>query len=227
VANAESPADPDFVNPCDYLAPCVLELACSENQDTAVTFNLTVMRDADQGFFDVAVNFEDIFCSAKVDSCYSEAGEDPGFIELLFDENGDRVETAVMATACSAGTDDANTVMWMSHIEVACNGGAVKFTIDPTGDNSNDSNTDGQPGDDCIDLAYTALYRPRVHRGQQPRHAGAGLCDLRRTRRSVRVRPTAMSASTRSSPAPPGHRSASGGRWARAERMCSAERHPT
>ncbi len=63
-----SPAD--FVNPCAAPGDCVLEFECLENADVLVEFNLTVMRNAQQGFFDIVVNFEDIFCSAKFDSCY-------------------------------------------------------------------------------------------------------------------------------------------------------------
>ncbi len=48
---------------------CTLDVLCEENADNLVEFNFTVMRDAQQGFFDIAVNFEDIFCSAKFDSC--------------------------------------------------------------------------------------------------------------------------------------------------------------
>lgn len=62
--------DPDFINPCPYNDACVLDFPCKENKDTQVVFNLTIMRDADQGFFDIAVNFEDVFCSAKFETCY-------------------------------------------------------------------------------------------------------------------------------------------------------------
>lgn len=68
-----SPLYPDFQNPCPSTAPCVLDFACQENADVAVEFNLTIMRRAQQGFFDIAVNFEDVFCSAKFDSCYEGA----------------------------------------------------------------------------------------------------------------------------------------------------------
>ncbi len=75
--------DPDFINPCDYLAPCVMEVACNENQDTPVTFNLTVIRDAEQGFFDIGVNFKDIFCSAKSESCKPETITDSNTVNSM------------------------------------------------------------------------------------------------------------------------------------------------
>ncbi len=131
--------DADFENPCDFETPCVVKVRCAENEDTSVVFNLTVMRDAEQGFFDVAVDFEDIFCSMKVDTCYD--GNRP--IDLLFDEQGERVETAVIAAACSAGADEAGTVMWMSPLTVTCDGG-VSFRLNPTGN--------GVPGNQGVDV---------------------------------------------------------------------------
>jgi len=68
--NTTTDGDPDFQNPCRAEDPCVLSFPCVENTDTLVQFNITVMRGAEQGFFDIAVNFEDVFCSAKFDSCY-------------------------------------------------------------------------------------------------------------------------------------------------------------
>ena len=96
-------------NPCPYdpSAPnqgaCVLEAMCVENHDTAVVVNLTIMRDAKQGFFDAGVNFEDVFCSLKVDcSRETPSGEAP--IDLLFSPaDGQRVPTVVLGFACTGG----------------------------------------------------------------------------------------------------------------------------
>jgi hypothetical protein len=110
----------DYQNPCPADLPCVLDVACAENADTPVTFNLTVMRQANQGFFDVAINFDDIFCSAKVDCTYDAEGNQP--IELLFDpETGDRTQTAVVAVACTAGPgEDVDTTLLMNDIRIQC-----------------------------------------------------------------------------------------------------------
>jgi hypothetical protein len=70
-----------YVDPCP--SGCSLAVACAENADTPVTFNFTIMGQADQGFFDVAVNFDDVFCSAKLDDCNTL--DQP--IELVFDPN--------------------------------------------------------------------------------------------------------------------------------------------
>jgi len=65
-------ASDEYRNPCPVGGgQCKLSVACEENADAAVVSNLTVMRDAIQCFFDIAVNFEGIFCSAKVD-CLAE-----------------------------------------------------------------------------------------------------------------------------------------------------------
>ncbi len=121
---------PDFNNPCPLGAPCVLAVPCEENRDTAVTFNLTIMRRADQGFFDVAVNFEDIFCSAKLDCQY-----DTGPIQLLHNPNKPgqpRDQTAVLAFACTTGTGDvADTRLHLSPITVTC-GANAPIVLDPT-----------------------------------------------------------------------------------------------
>lgn len=57
-------------NPCVDAAGaevgCTLDVLCEENADARVAFDFTVMREANQGFFDIAVSFEDVFCSAKV-----------------------------------------------------------------------------------------------------------------------------------------------------------------
>ncbi len=141
--------DPDFVNPAPYNKALVMKFPCEENEDTRVTFNLTVMRDADQGFFDIAVNFEDIFCSMKIDTCTDDGDDGVEPIKLLFgDEEGEgRVETAVIASACSAGTDDANTEMWMAPLQVSCDGG-VTFNLDPTG-GATESTPGEQGNQDC------------------------------------------------------------------------------
>ncbi len=110
----------DWQNPCPGIAPCKLNVTCQENADTPVSFNLTIMRAAQQGFFDVAVNFDAIFCSAKVDCTYDDAGNEP--IELLHDPaTGERTQTAVIGLACSAGPgSDVDTAILMNDIRVYC-----------------------------------------------------------------------------------------------------------
>jgi hypothetical protein len=115
----------NYVNPCGTNG-CSLQVQCRENADTPVTFNFTIMGQADQGFFDIAVNFDDIFCSAKLDTCYGEEPTSPQ-IRMLFDPiTGERIPTAVLALACTAGADAANgTWLHLGVVEVKCEGDTV------------------------------------------------------------------------------------------------------
>lgn len=140
-------------NPCldrdGHEIGCTLNVLCQENADALVEFNFTVMREANQGFFDVAVNFNDIFCSAKFDCAYAAEGvcsgpngtcttgtlvagkaacdthadcvvEDP--IELLHDGQGERGRTFVLGFACTAGPGtDVDTELYLNDLELDCN----------------------------------------------------------------------------------------------------------
>jgi hypothetical protein len=115
----------EWQDPCP--SGCELSIDCAENQDSQVQFNLTVLRQAKQGFFDIAVSFNDIFCSAKFDTCY-EGDEQIG---LLHGDDGERDWTGVFGFACTAGSGDAVTKLLYSDIAVEC--GDTTFPIDPTG----------------------------------------------------------------------------------------------
>lgn len=119
----------DFENPCPPSAPCSKNVECVENADTQVEFDLTVLRDANQGFFDIAVSFDDIFCSAKFDC----AEPDGGPIELLYGPDGERAPTAVMGLACTAGPGQ-KTHLYMSDVEIVCDSRSAPtvISIDPT-----------------------------------------------------------------------------------------------
>ena len=109
----------DWQDPC--AAGCTLDVPCSENRDTAVEFNLTVVRDAKQGFFDIGVNFADIFCSAKLD-CHDALLHNPS--------TGERDTTAVIAFACTAGEGDTTT-LYMNDIRVECAGSGETHYVNP------------------------------------------------------------------------------------------------
>lgn len=115
----------DWVNPTAN-GPLVRVAECRENADTLVEFNVTILRSAEQGFFDVAVNFDDIYCSAKLD-CVDESGAP---ISLVSNAVGERDTTAVLAMACSAGVG-ADTHLYMDDIEIACASGESYF-LDPS-----------------------------------------------------------------------------------------------
>ncbi len=137
----------EFVNPAPAGRPIIVEAECEENADTSVVINLTVMRDAEQGFFDIAVNFEDIFCSAKVD-CTDE----------LLHDGADRGPTAVFGFVCTAGTTaDGVQPTWlhMTDIELVCDGQAP-LQFDPS----------GQPGNNGALGAAPTFFDTGIYRGQ-------------------------------------------------------------
>ncbi len=136
----------EWQDPCGTNG-CTLDVLCEENADARVEFNFTVMRDANQGFFDIAVNFKDIFCSAKLDTCY---GTEP--IKLVFGADSTRDWTAVFGFACTSGAGAANNTRLMySDLKVTC--GATIFPIDPTLAKGNQSVTVG------ADTLHYGIYR--------------------------------------------------------------------
>ncbi len=111
---------------------CQRTVTCEPNQDAAVVFDLTVMRRAEQGFFDIAVEFEDIFCSAKLD-CEDDDAEP---LKLLYDASGQRAETVVLGLACTAGPA-ADTHIYLTDVTITCSTGAP-VTLSPSiGDGGN------------------------------------------------------------------------------------------
>lgn len=117
----------DFKNPAPAGSPVYVDRVCLPNADVPVTFDLTVMRRANQGFFDVAVNFDDLFCSAKID-CERDGGQT---LDLLFDpDSGARVPTVVMTLACTGGLA-ADTHLWLDRPLLTCGAGpAIALPID-------------------------------------------------------------------------------------------------
>jgi hypothetical protein len=148
-------------NPCP--AGCTLTANCRENADTFVEFNLTILRQANQGFFDIGVNFEDIFCSAKVD-CRDAAGEP---LKLLFRPGtGSRDTTVVSALACTAGPGSAvQTVLYRNPLAISCSGSSTVL-VDPRGD-GNAWSTDPAPSD-VIYQAATYASAETITCGGQP-----------------------------------------------------------
>jgi len=98
----------------------VQNVDCLENADVSVTFDITIMREAQQGFFDVAVNFQDIFCSAKLDCVRSGTDDD---LELLHNPlTGGRDLTAVIGFACTSSPTANTTYLYMNDPVVSCTG---------------------------------------------------------------------------------------------------------
>jgi len=107
-----SPAD--FANPT--LGPGGAEVplsltgvSCAPDADTPVRFELTLSRAAQQGFFDFAISFDSIFCSAKLDCAPA----------LLFDGDGQRGPTAILTFACASDADRPTT-LYLSDLTLTC-----------------------------------------------------------------------------------------------------------
>lgn len=115
---------------------CFKNITCNESQDSFVDFNITLMRDANQGFFDIAVNFQDLFCSAKFDCEYSDdpatSENEAGPIKLLFN-GANRGNTAVLAFACTSGLNGSATNLYLNDVAVSCdNGTSSELDVSPT-----------------------------------------------------------------------------------------------
>ncbi|PKN57038.1 MAG: hypothetical protein CVU56_12925, partial [Deltaproteobacteria bacterium HGW-Deltaproteobacteria-14] len=84
--------------PLDIVLPPPVQEAftCAENADTFVSVDVYVALAASQGFLDLSVSFEDIFCSAKVD-CAPALLQHP--------TTGERGPTLVTGFACTGGAD--------------------------------------------------------------------------------------------------------------------------
>ena len=105
--------------------PVTRDVACAPNADVAVAFDMTVVREAQQGFFDVAVTFQDIFCSAKLD-CEKDGADGPEPLTLLFNPlTGAREATAVLAFSCTAGPDAPATYLHLDDLRIGCTDGTT------------------------------------------------------------------------------------------------------
>lgn len=124
-----------------------LTAECRENADTPVVFNLTVMRNARQGFFDVAIDFEDVHCSAKLD-CVDDLLHDPA--------TGARGPTVVLGFACTSGQDadgtPQDTFLYLDDVRIECTNPIATYTFDPT-------EGPGQVGGQPPGIFQTAFYR--------------------------------------------------------------------
>jgi len=112
----------------DNPGPLTQTVTCEANADVAVRFDLTIARRATQGFFDVAISFDDIFCSAKLD-CLEDAGDPNSTIELLHNSDGDRDTTFVLGFACTGGLGGADTWQYLDDVVVTCGADAVSVDV--------------------------------------------------------------------------------------------------
>ncbi|PKN56912.1 MAG: hypothetical protein CVU56_13805 [Deltaproteobacteria bacterium HGW-Deltaproteobacteria-14] len=107
-------------------AALVREIVCVANADQAVSFDITVARRAQQGFFDIAVQFSDFFCSAKAD-CVDDHGD---LLRLVFGPDGSRWPTTVVAIACTSGEAGVPVELYLTDPELTCANGTTPIAID-------------------------------------------------------------------------------------------------
>jgi|GEM_PF-711674 len=143
-----------WVNPT-VPSPLTREVTCVADADAAVTFDVTIARAATQGFFDVAVSFEDLFCSAKLD-CESD---DHGDLELLHDASGARRMTAVLGFACT-GSLVGQTWLYMDDPTISCAGFTAPIVVDHVALGTVDLTTAPSANADGY-LFAAAVYRGR------------------------------------------------------------------
>jgi len=121
-----TPIDPGtYVNP----GPLSRTVTCVEGGDVAVRFDLTIARAATQGFFDVAIELDDVFCSAKLD-CLKDPDDPSSTIALLFNDDGERDTTFVMGFACTGGPGAGDeTWQYLDDVEIACGVDVVRVDV--------------------------------------------------------------------------------------------------
>ncbi|TNF34807.1 MAG: hypothetical protein EP329_06850, partial [Deltaproteobacteria bacterium] len=177
----------DFENPTAS-APLERTVVCREDGDVAVQFDVALMRPAQQGFFDIAVSFNDIFCSAKFDCCV-ETGDGTACasdLALLFDATGSRAATMVLGFACTAGVSaDVGTELFLDPLGLDCTSPsagtfAADLLLDPSGAVGNQcvAGADGMSA--CAGVvtelngvdADTYLYQLAVYRGAEQLTSG-------------------------------------------------------
>lgn len=161
---ADAPAGFDPINNPGTLSK---PFTCVENGDVFVEFNVVVMRPAQQGFFDIAVNFNNIFCSAKFDcsyvnvcgangfctadgttACTTDGNECTGNYDIDLLHNGaNRDKTYVLGFACTAGgagVTGVDTHLYLNDITVTC--GENSWDINPLAADGNYNTSEGWSG---------------------------------------------------------------------------------
>ena len=149
----------EWRDPCNPVTGCQLLIPCNENEDSLAEFDFTIMRDANQGFFDIAVNFDDIFCSAKFDC---DAGN------LLFASDSERHTTAVLGFACTTGVPDAGdpakTFMYLDDLQITC-GSDLPISL-PTATNGTPGNQMASAGS-AFGITNPVVFQYAIYEGKE------------------------------------------------------------
>jgi len=175
----------DFENPTE-LEPLSRSVRCVADGDVAVQFDVALMRPAEQGFFDIAVDFDDIYCSAKFDCCHADAAGTAcaSDIALLHAADGGRDTTMVLGFACTAGPESGvETELYLDPLELDCtsptdfeDGFSADVTVDPSGAAGNLCTPGATGMADCAGVAGAGadsyLYQVAVYRGVEALTSG-------------------------------------------------------
>jgi len=136
-------------------------VTCLADADVAVDFDISILRQANQGFFDIAVELDQVFCSAKLD-CEKSPGVP---LELLTDDDGTRGPTAVLGFACTADiSGGGETVQYLDDVGVSCGGGANSVTLDPA---AGPGQLDLADADQATVVGTNPLFAAAVYRGTE------------------------------------------------------------
>ncbi|TNF27916.1 MAG: hypothetical protein EP329_18835 [Deltaproteobacteria bacterium] len=172
----------DFQNPTTD-GPLTRVVTCRADVDLAVQFDVALMRPAQQGFFDIAVSFDDVYCSAKFDCCREVAGGGCEDIALLHDASGSRARTFVLGFACTAGTaSGVDTALYLDDLALDCdvNSGSGTFaadvTVHPSATTNGNLCTPGADGmSTCAAITEAAgvdadayLFQVATYHGEEP-----------------------------------------------------------
>jgi len=126
---------------------------CVAGVDTPVRFDVAVLRPAQQGFVDVAVSFNDLFCAAKYDC---------GAHDLLHDPvTGGRGRTHVFGFACAAG-GEGEPRLFLDDLTLTCGDTAIALPAPTLETPAGNQGAAGPPGEPPW------LYQWAVFRGDAP-----------------------------------------------------------
>ena len=147
------------IDPASYQNPGPLSrvVTCLDNADVRVAFDIILARQAEQGFFDIAVDFDDLFCSAKLD-CQDVDGSP---IDLLYN-GAQRDQTFVVAMSCTADpSGQAATSLYRDDVVVVCDGGH-SVVVNPAAGPGNLAENNG-----FVHTGGPLLFGAAVYRGEQ------------------------------------------------------------
>lgn len=162
--------DPDGAARWDDPCPegCAIDFRCASEADAAVRFDPMITQAAGDGFFDIAVAFADLFCTARL-AC--EGGADSGREPLVDPATGQPGPTVFVELACTGDAGDSRDLaLAMTPVTIAC--GESVTELDPSvgpGAAWAGPSADPNPTD--------AVWQLAAYRARQELACDAGPCD--------------------------------------------------